>query len=238
MSHPDHVGTPREIYNLSQQLVWRRPHQEPFGDSPPDENPSGLGTFEFPLGESLYYGDKETGNRYAMFRDAYNPAIGAFPQSDPIGLLGGLNTYAYAKSSPLKFIDPDGLRVQQCCRPAEILSGAVEHCWLKTDTITAGMASSPQCRANVGNVYEPPYSTDVYISDYSCEVGATCVDIPWEVDEDCVNRQMKIGTYLGKFTGLNNCQTFANEVLNKCTKVKPPRSPQRRQQPPNQCCKK
>ena len=31
---------------------------------------------------SLYYRDKETGNFYAMQRDAYSPAIGRFPQSE------------------------------------------------------------------------------------------------------------------------------------------------------------
>lgn len=105
----DHLNTTREIYNDSQQIVWRRPHQEPFGDSPPDENPSGLGVFEYPLRESNYYADKETGNLYALYRDAYSPGIGRFPQSDPIGLGGGINTYGYVGASPVRFFDPYGL---------------------------------------------------------------------------------------------------------------------------------
>ena len=39
----------------------------------------------------------------------YDPATGRFLQRDPIGLNGGLNVYAYVKSSPLRTIDPSGL---------------------------------------------------------------------------------------------------------------------------------
>src|SRR2546427_2196826 len=114
--HVDHLNTPRLIADQNQQTVWRDGNTEPFGDSAPDDNPSGLGVFEFPLMLSLYYRDRETGNFYAMQRDAYNPLIGRFPQSDPIGLLGGINTYAYAGNDPLRFTDPLGLATYMCTR--------------------------------------------------------------------------------------------------------------------------
>lgn len=45
---------------------------------------------------------------YNYFRD-YDPSIGSFTTSDPIGHQGELNTYAYAKLNPNTFIDPKGL---------------------------------------------------------------------------------------------------------------------------------
>jgi len=52
--------------------------------------------------------DGQAGLHYNYFRD-YDPAIGRYVESDPIGLDGGINTYAYVGDAPLEFADPSGL---------------------------------------------------------------------------------------------------------------------------------
>jgi RHS repeat-associated protein len=106
--HADHLNTPRLVADAAGTTVWRWDQQEPFGNNPADENPSGLGAFDLPLRLPGQRYDKETGLHYNYFRD-YDPSIGRYVESDPIGLRGGLNTYAYVESNPLSRIDPKGL---------------------------------------------------------------------------------------------------------------------------------
>jgi RHS repeat-associated protein len=52
--------------------------------------------------------DGQAGLHQNGFR-SYDPAIGRYPTGDPIGLLGGINPYAYVDGSPLSEVDPLGL---------------------------------------------------------------------------------------------------------------------------------
>jgi RHS repeat-associated protein len=106
--HPDHLNTPRMIANQAGVTVWRNDNTEPFGNSVPNSDPGNTGiAFDFPLRFPGQYADKETNTHYNYFRD-YDPAIGRYSKSDPIGLRGGLNTYAYVKGNPLRLVDPMG----------------------------------------------------------------------------------------------------------------------------------
>jgi RHS repeat-associated protein len=96
------------ITNQTSQVVWRWDQSDPFGGNVANENPSGLGTFTCNLRLPGQYFDKETNLHYNYHR-WYDPAIGRYTQFDLIGLAGGINGYAYAESSPLIYMDPEGL---------------------------------------------------------------------------------------------------------------------------------
>jgi RHS repeat-associated protein len=116
--HADHLNTPRAITDESQRVVWRWENTEPFGKSPPEEDPDGDGSaFEMPLRFPGTYADRETSTLYNYFRD-YDPQTGRYLQPDPLGVrttasptpTPALNhIYGYAKQDPLREADPTGL---------------------------------------------------------------------------------------------------------------------------------
>lgn len=104
----DQLGTPRVVTTPSQKTVWRWV-SDPFGNGYPTEGTDDLGVkFSYNLRFPGQYYDAETMLHYNYFRD-YDPTIGRYVQSDPIGLEGSINTYAYVNGSPLIHIDPLGL---------------------------------------------------------------------------------------------------------------------------------
>lgn len=104
----DHLDTPRAASDESGKVIWRW-ESDAFGSTPPNEDPDGDGikttiNLRFP-GQ---YFDKETGLHYNYAR-SYDPKVGRYTTSDPIGLAGGVNTYSYVSNNPLKYVDPLGL---------------------------------------------------------------------------------------------------------------------------------
>lgn len=113
--HTDHLNTPRRISRPSDNIVVWRWDSDPFGTTSANEDPDGdLNLFTYGLRFPGQYFDSETALHYNYARD-YDAAIARYVQSDPIGLLGGLNTYSYALSNPNRFTDRLGLAPPGTC---------------------------------------------------------------------------------------------------------------------------
>jgi RHS repeat-associated protein len=119
--HADHLDTPRVITNTAGQAVWRWDNQSAFGENAPNDNPLGGGAFTCNLRFPGQYFDRETGLHYNYYRD-YDPGIGRYVQSDPIGLAGGVSTYAYVRGNPLRYRDPLGLTQQDIDNMLELVN--------------------------------------------------------------------------------------------------------------------
>ena len=107
-AYADQIDTVRVIARGSDEaILWRWDAAEAFGDSLPQQDPSGLGAFVFDQRMPGQVYDAERGNFQNVNRD-YRASTGSYVQSDPIGLAGGINTYSYVGGSPLDSTDPDG----------------------------------------------------------------------------------------------------------------------------------
>ena len=107
--HTDHLNTPRHITDASQKLIWRW-QGDAFGTTPENEGLKGKGLVSMNLRFPGQYYDEETGLHYNWHR-YYDPKVGRYITSDPIGLQGGLNTFGYVGGNPLLFSDWEGLAV-------------------------------------------------------------------------------------------------------------------------------
>jgi RHS repeat-associated protein len=98
----DHLGAPQKMTTASGNLAWTIDY-EPFGNVL-----SSTAALRNSLRFPGQYFDAETGLHYNYFRD-YDPSIGRYVETDPIGLVGGLGRYVYVGANPLGFTDPLGL---------------------------------------------------------------------------------------------------------------------------------
>ncbi|MES9821297.1 MAG: DUF2235 domain-containing protein [Candidatus Thiodiazotropha sp.] len=120
--HTDHLGAPRAVTDEDQQTVWSADYS-PFGLIRIEQQAITLN-----LRLPGQYEDQESGTYYNYQRD-YDPNTGRYLTSDPIGLKGGLNTYAYVAGNPISAIDPLGL-----------LLFAFDGTWIDRDSTNPRMA--------------------------------------------------------------------------------------------------
>jgi RHS repeat-associated protein len=106
----DHLGTPQKLTAVNGAIIWSAKYSS-FGETEVDTSSSITNNLRFP---GQYY-DQETGLHYNYLR-YYDPIIGRYIRNDPIGFIGGVNMFVYVQNSPVKFIDPLGLK--EICIPA------------------------------------------------------------------------------------------------------------------------
>jgi RHS repeat-associated protein len=118
--HTDHLGTPQVLTAIASsnaanigKLTWRA-NYESFGEAFIDQtilSATNLSADAATENNHRFPGqffDVETGLAQNFFRD-YEQATGRYAMSDPIGLFGGFNRYAYVWSRPSAFDDSVGL---------------------------------------------------------------------------------------------------------------------------------
>jgi RHS repeat-associated protein len=147
--HNDQLGRPELLTNASQAVVWKA-NLKAFDRT---VQTSSIGSFNLGLtsdilpyalraiasyvqpcsrhccpGQCLALNltlvDKESGLYYNMFR-YYDPQLGRYIQSDPIGLAGGINTYAYVDGNPNTRYDAMGKSAQLITCGLSFIGGAL-----------------------------------------------------------------------------------------------------------------
>jgi RHS repeat-associated protein len=98
----DHLGAVERVLSHSGEDAWRA-QLDPYGVAHLETK----APFHQPIRLPGHYYDAETGLHYNRFR-YYDPKLGRYLETDPLGIEGGINLYAYTQN-PLKEVDPRGL---------------------------------------------------------------------------------------------------------------------------------
>lgn len=108
-THGDRLGSPNDATDknalVSQSFVYT-----PYGNLSGTYVQTGAQTITQNNRQPGQFFDPETLMNHNGFRD-YSTQLSGYVESDPIGLSGGLNTYAYVGGNPLIFTDRQGLEL-------------------------------------------------------------------------------------------------------------------------------
>ncbi|WP_275554486.1 RHS repeat-associated core domain-containing protein, partial [Mixta sp. Marseille-Q2659] len=98
-------GLPERMTDAEGNTVWKGTFST-WGETQQEQGSARLAVPQNLRFQGQYL-DRESGLHYNLFR-YYDPQTGRYTQPDPIGLAGGLNTYAYV-GDPMVWVDPLGL---------------------------------------------------------------------------------------------------------------------------------
>jgi hypothetical protein len=93
----------------------------------------------------------------------------------------------------------------------------LEHHFIVTDDKAAGAGHCGGGIPGHGQA-DLPFSP-MCINDHTADVGAPGVVCePVDADKDCVDRQLELGKYIGRWAPpFNDCQTFTASVISECS---------------------
>ncbi|HEY6321379.1 MAG TPA: RHS repeat-associated core domain-containing protein, partial [Thermoanaerobaculia bacterium] len=224
----DHLGTPILASTGAATATWSGGF-EPFGRDFTTPSAQRAGIFLRLPGQwdDIVWDDNThlSSGLYYNLNRWYDAGTAQYVRPDPLGLRGGsMNVYSYATENPLAFVDPLGLTVYRCCRDVEVnqfvdtisRTFGLKHCFLKTDTVEAGMGP-----ADNGALPACPVGVSTAVVDHrgqSQMPGTSCTPVK-DVDEGCVNKQLVPGRATGRWAPWNQCNSFADGVLDKCRKT-------------------
>ena len=126
--HADHLGRPQFATDSDGAIVWDMGE----GVTPFGEGVNLAGAFAQKLMFPGQYADAETGEDVVLSHNwhrTYDPTLGRYLQSDPIGLAGGLNRYVYGLNDPNSNIDPTGEAVPLVVWGAMAFGAAFDIFW-------------------------------------------------------------------------------------------------------------
>jgi RHS repeat-associated protein len=173
----DQVGMPQKLLDETRSVSADRVIR-PFGET------VSLTGIDDPMRFPGQQADAGSGLFYNYFRD-YDPSLGRYMQSDPIGLRGGINTYAYVGGNPVSWIDPQGTITSAGLGPCRTCHGG---------SPTIGHNNPP---SDEGTLVPPAPPPNVDKKDFSSPPGcsvlvATCLA---RNEQNCPDKGLKY--YLG-----------------------------------------
>ncbi len=214
--HTDHLGTPQMITDSNQQKVWEG-RQLPFG-----ETKIVTGQIEFNVRFPGQYYDQESGLHYNYFRD-YDPSLGRYIQSDPIGLAAGMNTYSYSFENPITNFDFFGLdvcldntaRVHGLHQRVAVYNSSGELEWGQSfgaDDTSGGLSRSEGFESvnDSGGVYpdlEPPIEHQ--------ECFASNDDQNRDIIREMLHEIQDTGPYSATTVMGRNCRTYSKDLFDR-----------------------
>lgn len=117
--------------------------------------------------------------------------------------------------------DPEG--VYLCKRPAQIAMGLVNHHWIYTKNLEVGLGNCDGTTA--GNQSDVPYVAETCVNNHANEIHGpetVCTKVEG-VEASCISSRAIIGASNGRWTLVNNCQSWSASILEECRTALPVR---------------